>query len=76
MRSISDIMSDVALILLIGWPMFWAFKAVVLWYWEWRTMTKSGYWFDCGFSGRGRYDPKWRDLQGKRPDVPSKRVIL
>ena len=52
----------------------WVLKIVALWAYEVFTMKRKGYWLDDGFSGRGRYDPKWRDKHGKRPDVPSKWV--
>lgn len=40
---------------------------------EYVIMTRKGYWYDCGFQGRGQYLPRWS--HETKPSIPARFMI-
>ena len=76
MRPTADIISDIALIVIVVIPAALIALRFLVWIIECQIMAMRGYWFDSGFHGGMRYvNPRWRDKGKKRPDIPSRFFI-
>lgn len=65
---------DAVLGFLLALAYLWFAKFLGLWAWEVWSMTRKGYWLDSRSPLRGRYEPKWRHMAGKLPDVKARHV--
>lgn len=70
-------MSEIfAQLLVAGVALFMAIVCVP-WLVEYVVMSRRGYWLDPMFSGRGHYNPTWRDkTDKKRPDIRARFQVM